>query len=368
MTEAPSSRANAKAYASNNAYNNANASAGNNIVVVKNQSLQRYNTLGLNQRAEYFVEVHDEAQLVSALELAREHSWPVFILGGGSNLVLTHDIAGLVIHPSSPAIHYQPSGTQRETLVTAWAGTDWHTLVIDSLAHDLPGLENLSLIPGSVGAAPVQNIGAYGVELKDRLVSVRALCMKTRQWLQLDKSDCDFSYRDSFFKQQPNRYIISEVTFKLGSCNPLDYSYGSLADHLRQRNISTPNAQQISQSVVAVRQSRLPDPSELGNAGSFFHNPVIDAEQAAHLQQRFPEIVTFKAEEKRTKISAAWMIEHLGYKGYRVGDVGVHEKQALVLVNYGAASGEELLKLASDIQQAVQQRFGIELRIEPIVL
>ena len=338
------------------------------LCVEQDKELASLNTLGFSQSADHYVETHSDAQLVSAIEYAHERQWPVFILGGGSNIVLTKNIPGLTIRPVYAAISFDPAGTQYKTRVTVSAGMSWHQLVIDTLNHNLQGLENLSLIPGTVGAAPVQNIGAYGVELESRLSRVRALHIESLQWQDFTRDQCDFSYRHSFFKAHPNQYVITEVELELGDCNALRYNYDSLAAHLDSIGIKHPTAQQISQSVIAVRQSRLPDPATLANAGSFFHNPVITRTQAELLQQDHPGIPTYDAGSAGMKVSAAWMIEQLGFKGMKNGCVGVHDKQSLVLVHFGNGTGESLIALALEIKAAVFQRFGIALHIEPNVL
>lgn len=332
------------------------------------KSLLLHNTFGFSQNAEYFVETRSDEQLVTAIKLAKANRWPVFILGGGSNIILTGDIPGLTIHLADDSVNYDPSGTTYKTCVTVRAGKRWQQLVLESLENNLRGLENLSLIPGSVGAAPVQNIGAFGVELQNIVTRVRALHIGTMEWHNFTNEQCQFSYRNSYFKSNTNQYVITEVDLELGDCNPLVYDYASLAKHLSSRGIIEPDANHISQSVIAVRESRLPNPTVLANAGSFFHNPVISKEYADKLRKKYPDIVTYDIGPSLMKVSAAWMIEQLGFKGTKEKHVGVHKDQALVLVHFGEGTGDELLVLANKIQTAVLKYFGIQLQIEPAIL
>ena len=248
------------------------------------------------------------------------------------------------------------------------AGKGWHALVTETLAAGLPGLENLALIPGSVGAAPVQNIGAYGVELSDRLASVRALHRPSGRWHELDAAACGFGYRDSRFKREAGDWAITAVTFELGEHLPRVAGYASLAALLAERGIDEPSALDIRDAVVAVRRSRLPDPAVLGNAGSFFHNPLVSRERADALLARFPDLVHYPQPDGQVKLGAGWLIEQLGFRGCREGGVGVHERQALVLVHEGGGSVEALLRLVERILAAVEERFGVRLRIEPTLL
>ena len=336
--------------------------------IERDKPLQALNTLGFSQTADYFIESGSNEQLVAALSYAQSRGWPVFVLGGGSNIVLTRNLPGLTIQLTNQTIQYDPAGNEHLTRVTASAGVPWHNLVTDTLEKNLRGLENLSLIPGSVGAAPVQNIGAYGVELQSRLTRVQALHIDSLQWREFTQSDCEFSYRHSFFKKHANQYVITEVEFELGNCHDLHHDYASLAAHLSSRDITHPNARQISESVIATRQARLPDPARLPNAGSFFHNPVVSRAQANQLTEAHPGIVTYDAGSAGIKVSAAWMIEKLGFKGIRRGNVGVHDMQSLVLVHHQQGTGDELLSLANEIAESVMEHFGIQLHIEPTIL
>lgn len=340
------------------------------IDIQQQYSLRHHNTFGFDQRAENFVAVQDDESLVEALDYAKEHALDVFVLGGGSNLVLTKDINGLVIHCAQQHLEYQTLDSEHNGKVTVGAGVQWHSLVLDTLAQGLAGLENLSLIPGQVGAAPVQNIGAYGVELKDRLHSLRALHLPSRQWREFSADECEFDYRHSIFKRCRNEYLITEVTFTLGDCHGLNTAYDSLARYLDEQQLSNPTARDISQAVMTIRRSRLPDYQQLGNAGSFFHNPIVTKVQVASLRQQYPEMPAFEVSPASAKLSAAWMIDTLGYRGVRRGDVGIYEKQALVLVNHvaGSSQGRSLIALAEEIRTEVETHFNVSLSMEPVVI
>ena len=338
------------------------------ITIEKDTSLKPFNTFDFDQRAEYYTEVSTEDQLSEAIEHAHMKSWPVFVLGGGSNIVLTRDIPGIVIRMVGAQIRREADSNTGGEIVTASAGKNWHELVLETLDMGLQGFENLSLIPGTVGAAPVQNIGAYGVEVKDRIVRVRTMHIPTGEWFNFTKEDCTFSYRHSFFKENPNQYAIADVGFSLGEHCPLASDYTSLADHLASRKLTTPTALEISESVVAIRKSKLPDPAVIGNAGSFFHNPVVSEKKAADLRQGFPGIVTFDAGSGNVKISAGWLIDQLGYKGLCRDAIGVYRHQALVLVHKGGSTGCALLKLADEITAKVAATYDLQLSIEPMVI
>ncbi|MBX2880865.1 MAG: UDP-N-acetylmuramate dehydrogenase [Granulosicoccus sp.] len=338
--------------------------------IQKNQSLKQYNTLGFDQRAEYFVSVSDDDTLNEALDYAKQHQLSLFVIGGGSNLVLTRNIKGLVLHCAQRYIKYTPGASGDSCTVAAGAGVPWHELVLDTLANGAPGLENLSLIPGQVGAAPVQNIGAYGVELKDRMHSLRALHLPSRQWHTFAVNECQFEYRDSMFKRKKNEFLINEVIFDLGTHHGTTTEYASLSQHLDRVGVTNPTADDISKAVITIRQSRLPDPNKLGNVGSFFHNPIVKRDHLQSLRQRYPKIVSFDVDSLHVKLSAAWMIDTLGYRGIRKGDVGVYDKQALVLVNHrrGSENGRSLVELADEIREAVDTQFNVKLNIEPLVI
>jgi len=333
------------------------------VNIQENISLKKYNSFGLDAKARFFVEVSGPVQLQKVLEL--EAYTKKFILGGGSNMLLVKDIDALVIHMDMKGIQIVEEN-EKYVEVKAMAGENWHDLVLWCLDRDYGGLENLSLIPGQVGTAPIQNIGAYGVELKDVFVSCEAMEVKTGELLAFDAGDCRFGYRDSIFKQgAKDKYIISSVTLRLTKKDhALHTNYGAIETELRERGIVYPTIRDISDVVIAIRSQKLPDPKVLGNSGSFFRNPVVGRKQFEKLQKQNPKIPFYELDGERFKIPAAWLIEQCGFKGKRFGDAGVHEKQALVLVNYGQASGREILDLAQKIQGEVKRKFGLELHPE----
>ncbi|OEC34970.1 UDP-N-acetylmuramate dehydrogenase [Pseudomonas cuatrocienegasensis] len=330
-------------------------------------SLQAYNSFGFAVAARWYAEAEDEQDVCEALAFAAAHALPVLLLGGGSNLLLTGDVEALVLRMAARGVRILEDDGQT-LLIEAEAGEPWHPFVQQTLTLGASGLENLSLIPGTVGAAPVQNIGAYGVELKDVFAGLTALDRTTGERCDFSLADCAFAYRDSLFKREPGRWVILRVRFALRRAAPLRLDYGPVRQRLEQMGISEPTAQAVSQAVCAIRQEKLPDPAQLGNAGSFFKNPVVPAELAAELRAVHPDLVGYPQADGQVKLAAGWLIERAGWKGYREGDAGVHGLQALVLVNYGQASGAQILDLATRIQADIQARFGVSLEIEPNVL
>lgn len=329
--------------------------------------LRPYNTLGVNARARYFTSVRIQPQLQAAMRWAMENDQPWLLLGGGSNLVLADDVPGLVIHlemAGRRVVHED----DEHVWVRAQAGENWHELVRWTLEQGWSGLENLSLIPGTAGAAPIQNIGAYGVELKDVLEQVLVLDALDFGLKHLSVDDCQFAYRDSLFKREPGRRVILSIDLRLRKQPQLQLEYGAIRTELERRDIHEPSPLDVSDAVMAIRQSKLPDPAELANAGSFFKNPVVDAEQAAALQQQFPEMVQYRLPDGQVKLAAGWLIDQAGWKGKAVGDAAVHEQQALVLVNRGQASGADVLTLAAQIREDIAARYGVELEIEPVII
>lgn len=329
--------------------------------------LAPFNTFGVAATAEHFVQVHSDAELVEALALATERGWPVQVIGGGSNLLLSADVPGLVVRMASlgKRIVREEAG---QVLVEACAGEPWHPFVQWSLAQGLVGLENLSLIPGTVGAAPMQNVGAYGVEVKDVFASLAALDRHSGEVHELAGEACAFGYRDSVFKQQPGRWVILRVRFALARQAPLHLDYGPIRERLALLGIEQPTALDVSQAICAIRQEKLPDPAVLGNAGSFFKNPVVPAAQAEALKARYPGLPSYPAGPGQAKLAAGWLIDQAGWRGHRDGAVGVHVHQALVLVNHGGGTGQQVLALAQRIQASVQARFGVSLEMEPNLL
>lgn len=329
-------------------------------------SLKDYNTFGIAVLARYFVSVSSVSELKEVLSL-EEYRNP-FIISGGSNMLLTKDIDRLVIHLDFKGMEIvDDSFSKEEILLKVAGGENWHEFVLYCVENNLGGVENLSLIPGNVGTSPIQNIGAYGVELKDVFHSCTALQRESLEETIFSLEDCAFGYRDSVFKNSlKDNYIITAVTFKLTKENHILHTeYGAIYDTLVERGIDIPTIKDVSDAVITIRQSKLPDPKEIGNSGSFFKNPVIPQEVFTRLRENFPKIPFYPVAEGKVKLPAGWLIEQAGFKGKRFGDAGVHDKQALVLVNHGNATGAEIWNLALKIQRTVEETFG--LRIEPEV-
>jgi len=334
----------------------------------QNVSLKEYNTFDIDAHAEYFVSVESVAALEEALRLDIPN---IFILGGGSNLLLTKDVSGLVIHNAIKGIQIVKEDTERgEILVQANAGENWHEFVQYCIERNWGGIENLSLIPGNVGTAPIQNIGAYGVELKDVFYSCEVLDRKSLKKKKFKLEDCRFDYRDSIFKQEAkDKYVITSVTFKLTTKNhKLKTTYGAIQDTLIVKGVHEPSIADVSETVISIRKSKLPDPDQIGNSGSFFKNPIIDKETFKQLRTAYEDIPYYPVGIDAIKIPAGWLIEKAGFKGKRYGDAGIHEKQALVLVNYGNAKGSEIWEVALQIQKTIQEKFGLTLQPEVNIL
>ncbi len=337
------------------------------LTIERHRSLKPFNTFAVEAFATCFAEAHDDQEVVEALAEARRLGVQLWVLGGGSNLVLTSDVDALVLRMASRGVRMLEDDGER-VVIEAEAGEPWHPFVLHSLALGLCGLENLSLIPGTVGAAPIQNVGAYGVEIKDFFAGLTALDRETGDLVEFDLQACEFGYRDSVFKRQPERYIILRVRFALQRTPNLKLEYGPLRHWLQQHDIESPTPLDISRAVCSIRSEKLPDPSVLGNAGSFFKNPLVSQSSAEALRARFPDLVAFVQADGQVKLAAGWLIEQAGWKGYREGDAGVHALQALVLVNYGRATGRQILELAGRIQRDIAERFGVQLEIEPNVM
>ncbi|MFC5196392.1 UDP-N-acetylmuramate dehydrogenase [Bizionia hallyeonensis] len=328
-----------------------------------NISLKPFNTFGLDATAKHFVSVNTIVELQSVLALP---NYPEkFILGGGSNMLLTKNMDALVIHVNLKGITVV-SENENSVTIKANAGENWHEFVLWCLDHDFGGLENLSLIPGNVGTAPIQNIGAYGIELKDRFVSCDALEMASSKIKTFNKADCQFDYRNSIFKQEAKgQFVICNVTFQLTkNAHKLHTNYGAISSQLSIMGIKNPTIQDISKAVIAIRQSKLPDPKVIGNSGSFFKNPIVSTKFYQALKLQFPDAPGYIISDVEVKVPAGWLIEKAGFKGKRFGDYGVHKKQALVLVNYGNANGSDILKLAKLIQTTIHRLFNIEIEAE----
>ncbi|HMJ68678.1 MAG TPA: UDP-N-acetylmuramate dehydrogenase [Cyclobacteriaceae bacterium] len=328
-------------------------------------NLKQYNTFGITAHARYFTDVSSEHQLREVIDSSVYRDNKVLILGGGSNILFTKDFNGLVVHNNLKGIDAIDTNDHHVTIKVA-AGEIWHDVVIHAITNNWGGIENLSLIPGTVGAAPMQNIGAYGVEVKEVIVKVDAVDRSTGTLRSFTKDECRFGYRESVFKHElKEKYFISSVTLTLtNNKHQLNTSYGAIADTLKQMNVTEPTIRLVSDAVIRIRRSKLPDPNVIGNAGSFFKNPVINADHYNTLKKQHPLIPGYQSENQQVKVPAGWLIEQCALKGLRLGNVGVHEHQALVLVNYGNGSGEEILELSKKIQEIVKDVFGIELIAE----
>lgn len=335
--------------------------------ILTSESLKAYNTLALQAQAAALVSVSSDDALLQAMEWAQTHSFPVIPLGQGSNIVFAGDINALVIQQATLGIEVISQNVSSVTLRVA-AGENWHQFVAWTLQQGYFGLENLALIPGTVGAAPIQNIGAYGVELERFISAVHARDLEAGDAISLDRDDCQFSYRDSIFKNcWRDKLAITSVEFKLNLQPEVQTHYPALAQELAEQGVADASPEQVFAAVVNIRRRKLPDPAIEPNAGSFFKNPVITADKAEGLSGSFSGLPAYIQGDGRIKLPAAWLIEHCGWKGKSINGVGVHPEHSLVLVNYSADSGAALLKLASSIQESVENTFGIALEIEPRV-
>ena len=338
-----------------------------NMNIQTNFSLKKYNTFGIEAKAEQFVAV---ATIEDLKILLKENKLqPKFILGGGSNMLLTQDIQALVLH-----IDLKGKKILKETDNFVWvesmAGENWHIFVLWTIDQNFGGLENMSLIPGNVGATPIQNIGAYGTEIKDTFVSCEAMNIATQEMTTFTKEHCHFGYRESVFKHKAkDQFIITSVIFKLTKHNhKINTSYGDITKELENQNISTPTLKDVSNAVTAIRQRKLPDPKELGNSGSFFKNPIISKAHYNTIEASYTDMPHYVVSETEVKVPAGWLIERAGFKGKRFGDAGIHKNQALVLVNYGNATGQEILNVSKTIQAAILKEFGILIETEVNVI
>ncbi|MBS1527088.1 MAG: UDP-N-acetylmuramate dehydrogenase [Bacteroidetes bacterium] len=333
------------------------------LQIQENVSLKSFNTFGIDVSARYFVEIAHEEDLA---ELFLDPQWKSIkrlVLGGGSNMLLVTDFDGLIVRINIRGIEHRIN--HNEVFVEAGAGEVWNDLVNYSVNRGYAGIENLSLIPGSVGASPIQNIGAYGVELKDVFKSCRAFEIATGQIRTFSKEDCRFGYRESIFKDElKGQFIITSVKLHLSLVPHLNLEYGAIKQELANRNITDPTIADVSRAVSHIRVSKLPDPSTIGNAGSFFKNPVISSDQFEAVYSKFPDVVSYPATESRVKLAAGWLIEQCGWKGKVVGHTGTWKNQALVLVNHGGATGEEVYSLSSQIIDSVYTKFGVLLERE----
>ncbi|MCB9170013.1 MAG: UDP-N-acetylmuramate dehydrogenase [Flavobacteriales bacterium] len=334
----------------------------------KQADLTALNTFGVPARAELlarFSSVDELRELLAAPEL---HERPQLVLGGGSNVLFTHDQVGVVLLNEIPGIFVEREA-EDHVWVKAGAGVVWHDLVMHAVGKGWGGIENLSLIPGKVGAAPMQNIGAYGAELKDSFHELEALRLSDGERLTFSASACAFGYRESFFKREGrDRFVILGVTLRLDRHPRVHTTYGAIREVLAQRGITDPTIRDVSDAVVSIRRSKLPDPTVLGNAGSFFKNPVVSRQQADAIRRDHPTMVAYPTPDGRVKLAAGWMIEAAGWKGSRQGPCGVHKDQALVLVNHGGATGTMIYDLSEQVLRSVQERFGVTLEREVNIL
>lgn len=336
-------------------------------------SLYPYNTFHIQATAKYFAPFSTVDELQEALGIFYKHQpatapGNLFLLGGGSNILFTKDVDGLVLKNELHGIE-KVNEDEEYYYIKAAAGENWHQLVMYCVEHNYAGMENLSLIPGSVGASPIQNIGAYGVEIKDIFYQLEAYDLLEKAVVKFGLNDCRFGYRDSVFKHRyKGRFIILNVTYRLRKMPVFNISYGAIKEELEKMGTTELSVRAISQAVINIRQSKLPDPNVIGNAGSFFKNPVIDAGHFLQLKETYPNIAAFAVDDKHWKVAAGWLIEQCGWKGYRNGDVGCYNKQALVLVNYGNATGKEVYDLSAAIIGSVQDKFGIALEREVNIL
>lgn len=332
--------------------------------IQKDAELKPYNTFGIASKARLFATVSDEIQLLNLLsdpKLLKDHK---LVLGGGSNILFTRNCDALVVHNQIKGIEIAAEN-ETNVFVKAGGGVIWNDLVMHCIANNWAGLENLALIPGTVGASPIQNIGAYGVEIKDLFHELEAVHLKTAEKIIFRAVDCAFGYRDSIFKNKlKGEFIITSVTYRLNKKPEFQISYGAITQELEKMKVTDLSIAAIAEAVVNIRKSKLPDPAVIGNAGSFFKNPEISFEEYSDIKSSHPAVIAYPVEAGRFKLAAGWLIEQCGWKGYRSGDAGCHEKQALVLVNYGNASGNEIILLSNQIIDSVQNKFGVQLERE----
>jgi len=331
--------------------------------VQENTSLKRLNSFGIDASARYFVEVNNQEEVIAFSSEPQFADMPLLILGGGSNILLRHDFNGVVLKVGFSGIDLLREDADHYYLKVG-AGENWHALVMHCVANGYAGIENLSLIPGNVGAAPMQNIGAYGVELKDVFEQLVAIDLKSGESREFSIDECQFGYRDSIFKNElRDRYMIASVTLRLSKVARLNTSYGAIEQELEAMQIGEVDISSISQAVTNIRSSKLPDPAALGNAGSFFKNPIVSEEEFLQVRADHPDVVSYPADEG-VKIAAGWLIDQCGWKGKRIGEVGVHENHALVLANYGNATGDDIYNLSEEILDSVRAKFNISLERE----
>jgi UDP-N-acetylmuramate dehydrogenase len=330
--------------------------------IQQNKSLKQYNTFGINATAKEYAEFESIEDL-KQIDLKKNH----LILGGGSNILFTRDVNGLVLKNNIRGIDMLDE-TEDHVIVKAGAGENWHQLVLSAVDRGFGGMENLSLIPGNTGASPMQNIGAYGVEIKDIFDSLEAFSIADKTTVTFKNEDCHFGYRESIFKNKyKGQFIICSVSFRLNKKPSINTSYGAVSQELEKMGVINPSIKDVSNAVIKIRSSKLPDPKNIGNAGSFFKNPVVEKDLADSLKSTYPDMPYFITGD-RVKLAAGWLIEQCGWKGYRRGDAGCYDKQALVLVNYGSATGNEIYDLSEEILQSVKEKFKVTLEREVNIL
>lgn len=330
--------------------------------ILKDISLKKFNTFGLDYRADCLISIITEEEAISLLSDHASLDNPLLILGGGSNLLFTGDFKGTILRPELDGIKVEEQN-QENVIISAGAGVNWDKLVEWTVNKGFCGLENLSLIPGLTGAAPIQNIGAYGVEVKDTIEKVKTICISDGTERIFSNTDCEFGYRKSIFKNEnKGKYLVTRVYYRLSTNQLLKLDYGSLNDEIKKLGEAT--LKNVRHAVINIRRSKLPDPGITGNAGSFFKNPVVNSSSAESLKKRYPLMPAYSDQSGGIKLAAGWLIDQCGWKGKRIGEAGVHDKQALVLVNYGKATGKEIFDLSEEIKISVSEKFGVELERE----
>lgn len=332
--------------------------------IIENYPLLKLNTFGVDVKAKYFISINTVNELIELTKTKVFKDLQLLILGGGSNILFTKDFDGLVILNNIKGKEIIDQ-TQESIFLKIGAGENWHELVMYTVDNGWGGIENLSLIPGNTGTAPMQNIGAYGVEIKETFVELEALEISSGKIVKFNNSDCEFGYRESVFKNKmKNQYIILNITLELKKNPVLNINYGDVKAILESQNINNPSIKEVSNTIISIRQSKLPDPKIIGNSGSFFKNPIVSLNQLEFIKKKYPNVVNYKINENEFKIAAGWMIERAGWKGKKFNNYGVHEKQALVLVNYGLANGMEIFNLSEEIILDIKDKFGITLERE----
>ena len=332
--------------------------------IIENYPLLKLNTFGVDVKAKYFISINTVNELIELTKTKVFKDLQLLILGGGSNILFTKDFDGLVILNNIKGKEIIDQ-TKESIFLKIGAGENWHELVMYTVDNGWGGIENLSLIPGNTGTAPMQNIGAYGVEIKETFVELEALEISSGKIVKFNNSDCEFGYRESVFKNKmKNQYIILNITLELKKNPVLNINYGDVNAILESQNINNPSIKEVSNTIISIRQSKLPDPKIIGNSGSFFKNPIVSLNQLEFIKKKYPNVVNYKINENEVKIAAGWMIERAGWKGKKFNNYGVHEKQALVLVNYGLANGMEIFNLSEEIILDIKDKFGITLERE----